>query len=220
MENRVDKEISVLLTALVANKSSLINSNSDFLVEEDIDAQLMPFKLPNDLSIFYKWLYEKNFFKSEELFYFFDQGTFTLQEAINQRNHLIEMFLDTYPEEAIWPSAWLPIAFKGNALIIAILSKEHTDKTMLLECHLGDGDTNGYLFFSSLEGFLRCEIAIAKSRALGEFSWEHINSFIKIYSPNSWEVSDNAYTENHFNNQGQRNVFDIFDLENMPKAWL
>lgn len=220
MENRVDKEISFLLTELVANKNTLVSSNIDFLIEEDIEALLMPFKLTNDLSVFYKCLYDKNYFKSEDLFYFFDQGIFTLKEAIGQRNHLINLFLDTYPEDAIWPAAWLPIAFKGNDLTIAVLSKNNIDKTMLLECHLADGDANGYLFFSSLESFLRCEIAIAKSIELDEFSSENLDSFIRAYSSNSWEVSDNAYTENHFNGQGQRNVFDVFNLEDMPEAWV
>lgn len=220
MENRVDKEISFLLNELIANKNSLVSSNIDFLVEEGIEALLMPFKLTNDLSVFYKWLYDKKYFKSEDLFYFFDQGTFTLKEAISQRNHLIDLFLDAYPGDAIWPSAWLPIGFRGNDLIIAVLSKKNFDKTMLLECHLGDGDTNGYLFFSSLESFLRCEIAIAKSIELGEFSSENLDSFIRVYSSNSWEVSDNAYTENQFNGQGQRNVFDVFDLEDMPEDWV
>lgn len=51
MENRVDKEISFLLNELIANKNSLVSSkvssNIDFLVEKDIEALLMPFKLTN-----------------------------------------------------------------------------------------------------------------------------------------------------------------------------
>lgn len=188
------------------------------------ESDILPFKLPSDLKEFYKWLYDINCFDNTKMFWFMDQGIFRLDEAIYQRNHLAILDVKDKQPNWPWPLAWLPIGFKMDSLLVAVLSKKNGEKTLLLECDLGIGDTNGYVFFSNLEDFLKAEIDIAKYVNLDvdflSVDRNAIDAIVKQHAPNSYYASDNAYSENHFNSQGYRNVFDIFDLATIPREWL
>lgn len=185
------------------------------------ESDLLNFKLSKNLKEFYEWHYEVNCFRNGRLFWFMNQGIFSLDEAIYQRNRLAMWDKENKKQNWPWPLSWLPIGLKDNDLIIAVLSRNITQDNLLLESDLGSGDTNGYLFCSSLENLLRIELDIAKCLNLDvdflSIDRNAISEIFKKYMPNAYYFSDNAYTEDHFSSQGQRNVFDIFDLDHMPE---
>lgn len=67
---------------------------------------------------------------------------------------------------------------------------------------------------------MKCEIEIAKDYHLCINNLDEILEVAYKYSPNAYDISDNVLTDNHFNSQRHRNVFDRFDLANLPKKWL
>lgn len=184
------------------------------------EAFLFDFKLPNDLREFYIWFYERNMFYKEDLFYFLSDGIFDLDSAINERVWTSKNIKESTDNECVWPLAWLPIAHYDVTGVLAVLSKEKNEETILLQTYHGDGDLNGYLFFSSIENFLKCEIEIAKILNIRINSMEEIDEIMRKYSPNAYDISDNVLTDDYFNSQGCQNVFDISDLTSIPKEWL
>lgn len=226
--------IKNLLNDLLAIKKNEIKDSyyksidlifNSFIAYEE---KIFPFKLPRDLREFFEWLYEEKCFCKENLFYFFYDGVYVLDQMIEERDFNIKLINDGnhYDDfNATWPLAWLPIASQDIAQFIAVLSRQPSDQTPLLVNYQGEGDLNSYFLFPSIVSFLEAEIEIAKRVTVNRFNAEVmdmsiIDEIMRKYSPNAYDISDNVLTDDYFNSQGCQNVFDISDLTSIPKEWL
>lgn len=182
---------------------SLIKSYG--LKKEEIDALIFSnsnwLYLPEELYLFCEHIgYTEDL--SLEVFY-------NLGEAVEVRSEYIDLF-DF--------KNWIPLCVSDGFIYFATLNKIIKRSCEIYYADIGSGDSNIYLYSTDFFGLVELEIErISVLKRTGkELCYRDL--YLK-YIPDAYPYYEKKEQKGVFSPNGVRNIYDMLDIEALPKEW-
>lgn len=199
MKSNYEKFIQVISLSRNYNSGLLRNE-----IDEMVKNLLSGYLLPDELYI----LYEKINGGNDFLF----DSFYSLSEAIDKRDEYINLLRES------WLKAWMPLGMDDTFDYIVVLSKEKRNSCEIYYIDLGGGDPNLYLYTTDIASLINLEMERYKILQDTETALSYRDLYLE-FIPDAYPYFEEKRQKGIYSKNGIRNIYDILDLDSLPKEW-